>query len=810
MRQGLLRVLLLGLALQASPGLAEDRQPLILAPARTDIVASNEVVPPPELAKQAKADAVVLKPVPLSEAVRTLKIKRREPLLATKSHPQIALGTVQLDVTPLFENPDSLVNIARRLSAMDMLVSQASVNGEVIETDRGVIVSQYLGYQLRGGACANAASRKQLETAGTPCFDRLDGEAGVRRLADPNDPRFIADPGLRVNRATDMRAKIAAERDDLAGGMAQFRTMLADPVRRAEIEAEMGRAEVVRLAGLDDAALEEEIIQSAMIEVEELMFVPTADDPQIAAMVSPDEQLKRRLPSLSLPQKVTVDTEHKLEEHVLLAGFTLGRQMEWSRRVSITINVCVVSCKRTYYLEGFAGFGYGIGLRFPIRMGGTYAYHRVGDAEAASIAPVFVPVDATVQDYAESGLSGSQQFRGQELVAELGGYAGLRYKVPFKSDEFRIDVGGNLADELPAPFKGGNFRPPAPGDADAPEQAIIFPKPDLLAGLGNYGFVGIQLLPAVKLGLRSNRLRLLLADKISGRETWMESSGQVYPLAVDPADHSSRFSIGRPEYNLSFDLTPGLNPQLFVDIAVWGHDWNWQVWFPQIKVALPPQGLDFACHKDTVCTREYRYSPTVSEDVAGTYSAPKSAQEREVLEWRKSFEEQYAAQCPYAPLRLCEVAIRGVADRGAGQMLSMLDTLAAIGSYPSDSSRETMASMKIAVDIKAKQVIYENRRAEIARYGRTVFGVYEAFWSAGCVDKPCRDAIQSMGKEYVVALQNRWAAAQALTPQEVVMQENQQGDWAQRAKEAAEASRRRALPRSQRLKVQSGKLRLPK
>ncbi|MEZ5679934.1 MAG: hypothetical protein R3E14_01410 [Erythrobacter sp.] len=811
MKRKLCHIALVSLLTHPAVASAQERPPVPLSRTvvRADQTTVREIVPPTQAESVVEPDAAVLRAVPLSESLRSMKVIRRQPLLALRNRPRLALGEIGVDMTPLFENPQAPINISRQLEQMGGLVAQSLANGEVVETDRGVIVSQFLAYQLRPSACANPASRRQLEAAGTPCFERQDMAAKIGRLGDASDPHFIADAGQRARATANLRTNIDAERAEIAAGIAQFRSMAANPARRAELEAELGRDEVARLAGLSDAELETEIIQSALIEVEELMFVPNTDSPEIVASVSSDQQLIRRPRALALPQNTSVDVEHELEERVLLAGFTLGRQKEWSRRVSVTIKTCLVSCERTYYLEGFAGFGYGIGLRAPIRMGGTYSYHRVGNREDASIAPVFAPVDGSAQDYAATGLPSGQIFRGQELVAELGGYAGVRYKIPFSSDEFRIDVGGNLAHELPAPFTDGNFRPPSPDNPDVPETTVIFPDPDLLGGLGNYGFAGVKLLPAVKVGLRSDRMRLLLADRISGRETWMENSGAVYPLAVDPADHSSRFSIGAPEYRLAFDLTPGLNPQLFVDIAVWDHDWNWQVWFPQIKVTLPPQGLDFACHKDTVCTREYRYSPTVTDDVAGTYAAPATAQEREVLDWRKAFESEYLAQCPYAPLRLCEVAIRGVAAGQASDMLRQLDTLANIGSYPSAASRETMNSMKIAADIRGKQIIFENSRAAVGRYGSEVFGVYSAFWTAECRDQACRNTINAMGEEYLTALRRRWAADQALSPQEAVFLENSQGRWAQRARTEIEASRTRTTPRSQRLQRTIRGVRLP-
>ena len=75
---------------------------------------------------------------------------------------------------------------------------------------------------------------------------------------------------------------------------------------------------------------------------------------------------------------------------------------------------------------------------------------------------------------------------------------------------------------------------------------IILNDYDLLGGLANYGVVGARLLPGVKVGLTSERLHLMLKDNLSGTEKEMLNSGQTYPLAVDPKDHSSSFTLAIP------------------------------------------------------------------------------------------------------------------------------------------------------------------------------------------------------------------------------------------------------------------------
>ena len=94
-------------------------------------------------------------------------------------------------------------------------------------------------------------------------------------------------------------------------------------------------------------------------------------------------------------------------------------------------------------------------------------------------------------------------------------------------------------------------------------------------------------------GAGQEGIELAMNELLSGKVTEMESSGQTYPLAVNPQDHTSHFTIGNPEYNLAFQITPGLAARLFIDVAVWSDHWDWPVWFPQIAVTLPPDGATF-------------------------------------------------------------------------------------------------------------------------------------------------------------------------------------------------------------------------
>lgn len=743
-------------------------------------ITQTEVVPPASELSAGHTGAVVLKPGSTSAVMKTLTVRRSYSLAQIRIQPVIALGRGRADLSPVLVNRDSLINIGARLQARPELAQVLAQNTQVMEVDQGLIVKQFLSYRLKPGVCTNTSRMQQLSQTGVTCFTRLNPANRDAAYGDPNNPRYIANSARRSQAVAKARDEARAEQQELDNGMAQFRARMKDPEQRAQIVAEIGAAEADRLIALDDISLSTEIINASDIQLEDVMFIPAADKVDVA----PEPKSGFRIPVPKKPE--TVDIEHKLAEHVFITGFTLGRNNEWRKRVSISVKYCVVGCKKTYYLELYAGFGYGLGLRLPVQTGGLYAYSRVGDNETATIAPVFQPINGSEDDYIEAGMPSDQLFRGQELVAELNAYAGMRYKIPFHRDNVQFDTGVDLTRDLPSPFSRGQFDPPAPGE-DMQDAAMVFNNPDLLGGLANYGVAGAKILPAVKLDLESDRLRLLLKDNISGQKTEMLNSGQTYPLAINPQDHSSDFSIGYPEYDLAFHITPGLAARLFVDVAVWSKSWDWPIWFPQVSITLPPSDVTFTCHERTICSRDYVYSPTVTSDKAGAKSRPSDPLLREVFDWQVAYEKKWMDKCPYLPLRFCEVALQGVAKTTAMKMEAGMKAVP----YPSSQSAAVVIKNAIEADRTGRAIIRENKIASVDHYGKELLKVYLPAWRHDCADQICRDRINSLGPSYLQALKARQEAHPEQDRNAVVFDENVQGNWAGRAKEEVKASKTR-------------------
>lgn len=775
------------LALGSVPAPAQQRPPAglrITRPLAAQALQTTEITPPPQVAVYARPDSVTLKAGSTDAVLRSLPVRRRLTLAQVRTRPVVALaGGSRADLSPVLTNPASTANLAARLRTQPALVQVLAEDTQVIEVEQGLIIRQFLSYKVRTGVCTDPAKRAQLLRGGGACMTRMTDGDRTAAFASPANPRYIADPAKRAQAVQRASAGAIAEQAETAQSIAQFRAMLQDPAQRAAIAAEVGAAEAVRLGALDDAALAAELANAAERQIEQVMFVPANEK---HAVMTPGP-LRFSPPALARPAE-RVEATHALPERVFLTGFTLGREYEWRHRVSVTIKWCVLGCKKTYYAEVYAGFSYGFGLRFPIRMGGLYSYQRKDGKDTASVAPVFEPIDGTAADYSQSGLPGEHVFEGKELVAQFNSWAGMAYKLPvIGSDGVRWDLGQDFTAGLPAPFTNGQFRPPAPGDANPPTAEIVFANPDLIGGLANFGLAGAKVLPAVKVALTSDRLQLKLRDHISNTDTLMTSSGQTYPLAVNPADHSSRFSIGSPEYNLAFQVTPGLAARLWVDVAVWSDHWDWPVWFPQIGVTLPPGGATFSCHAQTVCAREYVVSPDVAVDTAGETGLPADPIARQAESWRRSFVSEWKPRCSWEKLKLCETAIVAISQTTANAMEHEIRN---VKSFPPLTEINRIVNQRTSeAAARAEQVIRESKVRDIETYGNSLAPVYAAIWAKGCAAQACRDRIQALTGQYVAALVKRQQNAPGLDRDQVVARENSEGKWAERARREVEGAR---------------------
>jgi hypothetical protein len=582
----------------------------------------------PAAAAPALPDTVLLQSASPAASIQQLQVERQLTSSDIASTRALKLGSSTIDLSAMLQNRDALPNVANRLRAAPGAVSVNSSDITAYVVPQGLVVRSFLNYQIKAGTCSDAGRRSQIEQAGIACARKLSDNERVAGYSDPSSPRYVEDPAKRADAIAKARQDWSAQDADTATQIVNFRAILANPTERAKIEAAIGPQETARIEQLSDDQLAGELINSAETKIEDVMFIPKADivDQAVQGVTETSsgttvasgsrlQDLAGRLGGrLSVMEPVTMTpTPNQPIDPVFLTGFTLGRQYEWSKRIEKTINWCWVGCSVTYYAGAQAGFSYGFGLRFPIVVDGKYTYVKDDGGEHAYLTATMTPVDGTPAQYAASGLASSQIFNGQEFVAELQASAGYEYKLPLiGEDHHSLTVGYDLADKLPAPYTHGQFRPPAPG-TNAGEIPFVLNSIDLLAGYGNWGAAGIQVHPAVKVGLHSDALKLMLHDNVANSDQAI-INGQKMPLAIDAAQHTSNFSIGSPVYNLGFIVTPGVDAHAFIDVGVWSDSWDFPAWFPDVAITLPPGGVDFSCHAGTVCRRDYLYTATFSSD----------------------------------------------------------------------------------------------------------------------------------------------------------------------------------------------------
>jgi hypothetical protein len=647
----------------------------------------------PQLARPVAIPGTVMLRAPdPAEAIRALPVERELGLAEIRSTRALPLGTSKLDLSALLDSPSALPNVATRLQASPAAVQVEAVDVRAYVVPQGLVVRSFLNYRLKAGTCSDPGRRAAIARAGIGCPERQSEAARVAAYSNPASARYVARPELRAKAIAAARAGWAAQEADNAAQVSNFRAILANPAERAKVVAEAGDAEVRRLEALDDERLTGELVATAETRVEDVLFIPRAD----AADAMPVRELAagyRRDLLAKVDQKKIAN--QPIEHVIFLTGFTLGRQYEWGKRIEKTIKWCFVGCAKTYYAGARAAFSYGFGLRFPIELSGTYRMETDGSGSRAFLTANFDPINGSPAQYLSAGLPSNQLFNGQEFVAELKASAGFDYKLPLVGeDSFNVPPFGlDLAADLPPPFANGQFTPPAAGSVgDAFEHS--FDEIDLLMGYGNWGAAGITVHPAVKVQLGSHALKLVVHDNVAGTDQELVT-GKRLPLAVEPVQQASSFSIGAPVYNLYFLVTPGVNAHVFVDVGVWGDSWDFPIWFPDIAIELPPGGVDFACHAGTICRRDYFYTAEGHTDLVGEGGKAMA----DAVGWAAAFERDWTGACASEACRARITDLRRAADAQVKQAIQegRLGAVAGLESAAEGNARSTAYGSQDAV-----------------------------------------------------------------------------------------------------------------
>ncbi len=587
---------------------------------------ATEIIPPADGQTQPLAGSVTLRRGGFGDLIQTLPVAREISGAQLRANPMIRVGKSQLDFRKMLDNPMALINVADRLGRISDLVDVRPGKLTAFEVGKGVVVRDFLSYSYKAGACSTETNRARIAATGISCFTRSTPAEIDSSYARAGSLRYVRDPIKRAQALAQAKAERNQVGQDIDQQVAEFRARLADPALRAELVSAVGDAEVARLEALDDTSLAGELINNSDNLIEQVFYVPTNAPPQEPATPA----------TPPAPKVEDVSASYPLGTHVYLAGFTLGRDFEWSQGVQTTIKWCLVGCKKTYYAKVSAGFGYQFGLRFPIQLSGTYDYALKGGVQSGTVTTQIATIDGSAADYAATKLPSNLVYGGKELVAGFSAHAGVAAKLPIVGQLGPIDVpllDYDLTTLLPGDFANGQFKPPQPG-VPGPSAPFILEQLDLLGGRGNFGVLGAQVFPAVDIRMDSTLLSLTLTDRLAANKTTTLSAGATtVPLALK--NGAAEFVIGNPQYGIQFTLTPGLNARLFIDLAVWGAKVDWPVWFPQLAVTVPSDGLKFECHEGTVCSQEFRFTPNGAQSIfLGR-----------VEQWGLDFEKLYLPKC---------------------------------------------------------------------------------------------------------------------------------------------------------------------
>lgn len=544
------------------------------------------------------ASAPVAVAVPNLSLGNNVRVMAARDLSQLRSVPVVALGGARLDLSALVSADSPFNSSVQRLQRLSNLVTVRDVQSQLIETNRGFIINQTMTVKPRLGACST--NRAQLNQAADICGNRTTLGASISAISTPGNPRYLASPQARQR--AQQALELSAQR--LSQGVRSARQSLSDP----RVVQLLGQAEINRLQALSDDDLAAEMIDAAETVISEAVFIPNINN------LTPFQRLNRfsLAPQLG-PQEIARAQQRlqeqlvrakpqnlNLEQTTFLTGFTFGREYEWRKRIQKTVNWCFVGCAETHYIEPYAKLGFGLGLRFPIKANLEFDYQS---GNTASLKTRFAAIDGNEQDYRAAGLESAKVFQGKEFVAQYAALAGINWRLLDGHQNFQIGSEEDFTQQLPPPFTGGNFLPPSPG-RPTPVLTKVFDRIDLLGNNVDYGIVGAKVHPAVDIQMTSAELSLTVKDELSGRKTRV-GSGQTVAVNVDRQAGQSRFTLGEPRYNLAFNLKPGLQYQIYVDLVVWEKQWIDTFWIPQLQVTLPPGGVDFSCHAGTNCARQF-------------------------------------------------------------------------------------------------------------------------------------------------------------------------------------------------------------
>lgn len=683
---------------------------------------------PPVFSSVSRPDSVVLKGNSEQQILGGLQVTRTLDLSNLAKNPKLDVGSTTFDFTPVLKNPQSLPNISKQLGAMPDLVQIHPGKIAVLQIPQGVVVTSTLSYSLKPGACTSSENRARILATGVSCFSYRAPNAREAAVAKAGSVEYIDKPVERAKAISTMREQAKIVSVDIDKHVAEFRAMLNDPAERAQLTSSIGAAEVQRMEQLDDTALAGELVNNHDVEIEEYAFIPVMQPIPPAGGWSPatikavrDAASRRLAAADSQLAPATTASSYPIAEYNFLTGFTISDNPEWRKRVSTTIRWCLVGCKKTYFAEAWAGFDYGLGMRFPMKFGGQYRF--VPNAKPQLDATITM-YDGNADDYRSTGLPADQLLNGQEIVAQFGARAGIAAQLPLVGGIGPYEVAPQLklTDYLPAPFAGGNVSPPMPNQI-GPKGNFVLEQVDLLNNYANFGFISAKLHPSVEIALSSDSVGINVAGKK------ITKSAETITLPVD-AGQISTFKVTNPVYNLGVTLTPGVTARMSLNLAVWSASVDWPVTLPAASIKT---GLDFGCHQGTICDREYILSP----------DGPYSPYRRDVKNWGLEFDKYWLPKCLDT---ICTTSVKLKRYHVVEWAWAQED---ALNSNP-DVMKPPVAPQLESADAIAQKYVDESiiRKSQKSSDTSAAMGIFaQSIYTPQCQDSDCVDNIATIAAQ---------------------------------------------------------------
>ena len=500
----------------------------------------------------------------------------------------------KINLSPDTANLSNLVNKASLLKNNPALGSIIRESASVANLKSGVAIKTTLTYRLNPTACKSVTRETYLKRKGFSCFKPTKTATSITKAKTSSNKSKNKNKAKYADKA----------KSELAALLKQTRSEIA----------KTGRNDLLKL---NDQQLTNEILNSAKTTESETIFIPR--NFLISNNLQPIfNQRIKLLESLGKVQTPPAAQRQNINIESLdfLTGFTLGKDFEWRKRFSTCIGFgdrC-----RTYYIEPYARFGYGLGVRLPMRASNlNFDYKPNSDRNAAKVSILLEGFNAgtnTYQDlFQNSRLQTSDTrdypiYSGKELVAEFEARAGLKYKVPVRgTKDWSIGKSIDFTDYLNGDLAGGHINPRRQGER---LNSTVWAPIDLLGGAGNFGLAGVRINPGAKLSLEITEMKLTLKDYNNQRETLISPSRRKQEYNVKVSNNMSKFSLKDPSYKAKFNVTPGLRGVAWVDLYLWERDYPLEVFFPEYSITVPSNGISFGCHQGTACEHKFTISTT--------------------------------------------------------------------------------------------------------------------------------------------------------------------------------------------------------